>query len=87
MVAALPASDGSSAGLDHTEDVTITPAAAARTALDAFTQKVKSWPAAFTEAPTGLPARNTPGELVARAESAYFLACGAAEDCQRRIGP
>lgn len=56
-------------------------------ALDAFTQKVKSSPAAFTEAPSGLPARNTPGELVARAESAYFLACGAAESCQRRIGP
>jgi hypothetical protein len=56
-------------------------------ALDAFAQKVRSAsPAAFTEAPAGLPARNTPGELVARAESAWFLACGAAENCQRRLG-
>jgi hypothetical protein len=54
-------------------------------ALDTFTKKVRSSPAAFTEAPAGLPARNTPGELVARADSASFLACGAAENCQRRL--
>lgn len=29
--------------------------------------------------------RNAPGEILARAESAAFLACGASEDCQRTL--
>jgi len=58
---------------------------AALSAIDSFLALVRASPAAFTEQPAGLPAHNAPGELIARAESAAFLACGAAESCQRRL--
>jgi hypothetical protein len=54
--------------------------------LDSFIARIKAaLPVAgkFTECPVGLPCRNAPGELVARAESAAFLACGAKQSCQR----
>ena len=57
------------------------------TALGKFLALVRSSPGSFEEEPAGLLARNAPGELIARAESASFLACGAAESCQRRLGP
>ena len=53
--------------------------------LDAFIALVQGNPLEFTECPLGLPCRNVPGELVARAESAAFLACGAKENCQRTL--
>jgi hypothetical protein len=54
--------------------------------LDSFIARIKAaLPVAgkFTECPVGLPCRNAPGELIARAESAAFLACGAKQGCQR----
>ena len=56
-------------------------------ALDSFLALIRANPTKFTEQPTGLNARNAPGELIARAESAWFLACGAKESCQRRLTP
>jgi hypothetical protein len=56
------------------------------THLDNFIARIKAnLPIAgkFTECPTGLQCRNAPGELLARAESAAFLACGAKQSCQR----
>ena len=55
-------------------------------ALDTFIARIKTaLPVAgkFTECPVGLQCRNAPGELIARAESAAFLACGAKQSCQR----
>lgn len=49
--------------------------------------------AQFSECPEGAMTcsaadkRNAPGELIARAASAAFVACGASEDCQRRLVP
>jgi hypothetical protein len=54
--------------------------------LNAFITRIKTnvpIPGKFTECPLGVPCRNTPGELVSRAESAAFLACGAKQSCQR----
>jgi hypothetical protein len=54
--------------------------------LDAFIARINAaLPVAgkFTECPVGLQCRNAPGELIARAESAAFLACGAKQSCQR----
>jgi hypothetical protein len=39
----------------------------------------------FEECPAYQPCRNAPGELIARAESAAFLVCGASETCQRTL--
>ena len=54
-------------------------------ALESIVSTVESNPGAFTEEPAGHPARNVPGEVVARAESAYFFVCGAGDACQRPL--
>jgi hypothetical protein len=58
--------------------------------LNAFISKVRDAvdDSLFIECPGGpLPCRNAPGELIARAESAAFLACGASQSCQRTLPP
>jgi hypothetical protein len=56
------------------------------TKLDAFIALVKNNLGEFDEClPGDLSCRNAPGELVARAESAAFLVCGAKQSCQRTL--
>lgn len=62
----------------------------AQSKLNTFIGKVKSHPTKFnrchnTGALCGQICRNAPGELIARAESARFMICGARRDCQRVI--
>jgi len=59
--------------------------AGTESALDSFLALIRANPTKFQEQPRGLPARNAPGELIARAESAWFHACGEAQTCQRRL--
>jgi hypothetical protein len=59
-------------------------------AIDAIAEYVDTYPVEFSECPNAAAScptskRNAPGELIARAESAAFLACGASQDCQRTL--
>jgi hypothetical protein len=54
--------------------------------LEDFIQRVRGNLTMFNQCQPGpTNCRNAPGELIARAESAAFLACGASEDCQRTL--
>jgi len=77
------------------EEQNVTPGAEdyplTRAALEAISAYVAGAASEFSECPLAAlscPAadkRNAPGEIVARVESAAFMACGASQDCQRTL--